>query len=69
MKWNRLENKMVLKAVIEQNYSNPGLWEQNNLMEEIADWCDQNHCGSWYAYDMFKFRNEKEITMFLLKWS
>jgi hypothetical protein len=68
MKWNR-HSTLVLKAEFFSSYSNPGLWEQSESMEEIAEWCKQNDCGRWHAYDMFKFRTEEEITMFLLRWS
>ena len=38
-------------------------------MDPIQDWCVQNKCGVRTSFDMFKFRDEKELSMFLLKWS
>ena len=38
-------------------------------LDPVQDWCVQNRCGVRTAFDMFKFRNEKEIAIFLLRWS
>lgn len=47
--------------------------DYNHWIEEIIDqmvaWCDKNQCGRRVAYDMFAFKNRKEFSMFLLKWS
>jgi hypothetical protein len=48
------------------NYSNPGYTQ--NALDQIGQWCYENHCGRRTSYDMFKFCNEKDITAFLLKW-
>jgi len=37
-------------------------------IDPIQAWCEQHSCGKRISFDMFKFRNKKEITMFLLKW-
>jgi hypothetical protein len=37
-------------------------------VDPIQAWCEQHNCGKRISFDMFKFRNKKEITMFLLKW-
>jgi len=36
---------------------------------EIQRWCDENDCGRRTSYDTFQFRNQQEITAFLLRWS
>ena len=38
-------------------------------MDPIQDWCVANKCGRRTSFDTFKFRNEQEMSMFLLKWS
>jgi hypothetical protein len=43
-----------------------GLRESN--LEPIQEWCMYNRCGRRTSFDTFKFRNEEEVTMFLLKW-
>jgi hypothetical protein len=43
-----------------------GLREHN--LEPIQLWCMHNRCGKRTSFDTFKFRNEAELSMFLLKW-
>jgi hypothetical protein len=38
-------------------------------MDPVQDWCVANRCGVRTSFDTFKFRNEQELTIFLLKWS
>lgn len=38
-------------------------------MDPIQAWCEANDCGVRTSFDTFKFRNQREITMFLLRWS
>ena len=37
-------------------------------MEPIQRWCEANNCGVRTSFNMIRFRNKKEITMFLLRW-
>lgn len=34
----------------------------------VQEWCEENRCGVRTSFDMFKFKNEKEMSIFLLKW-
>lgn len=43
-----------------------GLREHN--LEPVQEWCMHNRCGRRTSFDTFKFRNEAELSMFLLKW-
>ena len=51
----------------------PGSFILAGLHEEriapIVEWCQQNNCGRRTAYNMFQFRNAKQVTMFLLRWN
>jgi len=38
-------------------------------MDPVQDWCVANRCGVRTSFDTFKFRDERELTAFLLKWS
>lgn len=40
-----------------------------NDFVEIQQWCDENYCGRRVSFDTFQFRNKKEMTIFLLRWS
>jgi len=37
-------------------------------LEPVQEWCMHNRCGRRTSFDQFRFRNEQEVTMFLLKW-
>lgn len=37
-------------------------------LDPIQEWCEQHNCGVRTSFDSFRFRNKKEITMFLLRW-
>jgi hypothetical protein len=36
--------------------------------DAIMTWTMQNKCGVRMSFDMWKFRNEAELTAFVLKW-
>ncbi len=38
-------------------------------IDPVQEWCEEHNCGKRISFDTFRFRNKKEITMFLLKWS
>lgn len=38
-------------------------------MDPVQAWCEANNCGVRISFDTFRFRNQREITMFLLRWS
>ena len=37
-------------------------------LDPVQHWCDENKCGVRISFDEFKFRNQEEMSMFLLKW-
>ena len=45
-----------------------GLKEEAD-MDPIQKWCQDSNCGKRISFDMFQFSNDKQITMFLLRWS
>ena len=45
------------------------LIEDNVVIPQMAKWCEENECGYRTSYDTFKFRNEEQLTMFILRWS
>jgi hypothetical protein len=38
------------------------------LLNEMQAWCVEHECGKRMSYDMFGFKNEKQKTMFLIRW-
>jgi hypothetical protein len=69
--WRRVESgpKIILVAMETHMFSSStatGLRDTD--MDPIQDWCVANRCGVRTSFDTFKFRNERELTIFLLKW-
>lgn len=62
-------NPLVLHARVRYDHgavTQTGLGEID--MDPIQHWCEANKCGRRISFDMFQFKNNKELTMFLLKW-
>ena len=38
-------------------------------LNEVQKWCEDNQCGTRMSFDQFVFQTEKELSLFLLKWS
>ena len=38
-------------------------------LKKIQEWCEINQCGIRMSYDQFVFNSEKDLSMFMLKWS
>ena len=42
---------------------------REDMLIPIQKWSEENNCGRRMSFDLWQFRNEKEVTMFLLKWN
>jgi hypothetical protein len=67
--WTR--NGTELRATLQHwNYSNPGqIGLRDADMDPIHKWSQEHDCGRRMSFDTWRFRNDAEITMFLLAWS
>lgn len=60
---------LVLRANLEYAHgaiTPTGLREDD--LNPVQQWCETSKCGKRISFDMFKFKNRKEITAFLLVW-
>lgn len=76
IKWIKPKNKPGVWIQVD-----PDQWSINSILrddinagivtdlEQISKWCVENKCGKRMAYDMWKFKNKSELTVFLLRWS
>ena len=68
--WEKFDTSpMVLYARLAYDHgaiTPTGLREEHLL--PVQAWCEQNRCGIRTSFDMFRFRNEKEMSIFLLRW-
>lgn len=61
-----LSGRLHVQSYDGENDFVTGLSERD--MDPIQEWCQKHDCGVRISFDTFKFRNKKEITMFLLRW-
>lgn len=67
--WAKTTRRLTLAARGKkgsEGYTNPVTEEQMNLVQK---WCEKHKCGTRISFDMIRFKNQKEMSMFLLKWS
>lgn len=68
--WERdTEKSLILYARISYDHgpiTQTGL--RSHDLDPIQLWCAKNRCGRRTSFEQFRFRNEEEVTMFLLKW-
>lgn len=67
--WISAEGRNTLAARVE---TEPYQWlagVSEHDIDPVQQWCEDNNCGKRISFDTFRFRNKKEITMFLLRWS
>jgi len=50
------------------DYSRQNFSESLDLAT-VQEWCIENENGWRTSYDTFKFRNQEQLTMFILRWS
>ena len=69
IKWQRLPG-LKLRAYIDDVQARGFERGLNDLdMEPIQAWTDECNCGTRMSFNVWKFKSEKHITMFLMKWS
>lgn len=39
-----------------------------HMLYPVQEWCETTKCGKRMSFDLFQFRNDEEVTAFLLKW-
>lgn len=60
---------LILRANLEYFHgaiTPTGLREEDLL--PVQEWCEKSKCGVRMSFDMFRFKDRKEITAFLLVW-
>jgi hypothetical protein len=69
IKWQRLPGLKLQAYVddIQPRGFERGLREAD--MDPVQAWTDGCRCGTRMSFNVWKFKNEKQITMFLIKWT
>jgi hypothetical protein len=70
IKWQRLPG-LKLQAYVDdvrpENRPGRGLSEQD--MDPIQAWSEECRCGTRMSFNVWLFKSEKQITLFLVRWS
>ena len=70
IKWQRLPG-LKLQAYVDdirpENRPGRGLGESD--MDPIQAWSEECRCGVRMSFNVWLFKNEKQITMFLIRWA
>ena len=70
IKWQRLPG-LKLQAYVDdirpENRPGRGLGETD--MDPVQAWSEECCCGVRMSFNVWNFKNEKQITMFLIRWS
>ena len=66
IQWERLSNNR-LRAVCRGNNTHFDLLQESD-MDPIQEWCESHRCGVRTSFDTFKFKDKKQLTMFILRW-
>ena len=69
IKWQRLPG-FKLQAYVDQIQPRGferGLRESD--MDPVQAWTEECNCGKRMSFNIWKFKNEKQITMFLIRWT
>ena len=68
--WEKVDGRpkwLVVRLLYEHGAITPtGL--RSTHLDPVQDWCVANKCGTRISFDMFKFQNDKEMALFLLRW-
>jgi hypothetical protein len=61
------KNSLSARTRIQPRGFEVGINEQD--IDPIQQWCEENNCGKRVSFDTFQFKTNAQKTMFLLKWS
>jgi hypothetical protein len=69
MKWDRDGMELRIMDTVYNDYSNPGYILNEAFMDPIQHWCwETMPTVRRTAFNTFRFCQEQDITVFLLKW-
>ena len=67
--WIPSKKGLILTATLSYAHGvNTPTGLRSEHLDPVQEWCVNNKCGTRISFDMFRFRNNKEKTLFLLRW-
>jgi hypothetical protein len=69
--WERMtDRKGLWLRAYPSSRADDKVWGLNEWeMNPVHEWSKEHNCGKRMSFDMYKFKNEAEMTMFLLRWA
>ena len=71
-RWQRVDRPGIWIQLLGTQSQYPPYPDHGHLTETAADaimeWTMQNRCGVRMSFDMWRFRSEKELLAFVMKW-
>ena len=70
IKWQRLPG-LKLQAYTDE-LAGPGSFERGlneSDMDPVQTWSEECRCGTRMSFNVWKFKSEKQITLFLVRWA
>ena len=70
IKWQRLPG-LKLQAYVDdiRPENRPGRGLRETDMDPVQAWTEECNCGTRLSFNVWLFKNEKQITMFLIRWA
>lgn len=66
--WSEISNQKY-RHVLRTSIKWFELGPKESDLSIISQWCQEHNCGRRISYDQFVFKNQQQMTMFLLRWS
>ena len=69
MKHNQMPNRVWVEVVALFDDGPFKVAVEPEVVEGMGAWCDEHRMGTRMSYDQFVFKNQEELTLFLLRWT
>jgi hypothetical protein len=63
------QDRLIYCATVDGMPQGAGIGLSEDDMDPIQIWCELHGCGCRTSFDTFKFKNNKQVVMFMLKWA
>ena len=69
IKWQRLPGLKLQAYADDISSRGFGRGLNESDMDSVQAWTEECHCGTRMSFNVWQFASEKQITMFLIRWS
>jgi hypothetical protein len=70
LSWRELPGKKLQAYVDPNRHPDNAIWGlREEDMDPVQKWSQETNCGTRMSFDIWQFKTQKQITMFLLAWT